>query len=100
MTHSVFFTLSYPKDSVEEKLFFEAVNTLIAIPGILNFQCVKQTSKKNDFDYGIIMEFNTQEEYDYYASHPLHSDFVQHHWIPSVEKFMELDFEKITKRNG
>ncbi len=95
MTHSVFFKLSYPKSSIEENLFFEAVNTLITIPGIVNFRCVKQTSKKNDFDYGIIMEFDTQKEYDYYATHPLHSHFVQYHWIPSVEKFMELDFETI-----
>ena len=95
MTHSVFFKLRYPKNSVEEKLFFEAVNTLIAIPGILNFQCIKQISTKNDFEYGIIMEFNTQQEYDFYASHPLHSEFVQQHWIPSVEKFMELDYETI-----
>jgi hypothetical protein len=41
------------------------------------------------------MEFDTQKEYDYYATHPLHSHFVQYHWIPSVEKFMELDFETI-----
>ncbi|PHX73664.1 MAG: stress responsive alpha-beta barrel domain-containing protein [Chitinophagaceae bacterium] len=95
MTHSVFFTLRYPNNSVEENLFFEAVNTLITIPGIVNFRCVKQTSKKNDFDYGIMMEFNTQKDYEYYASHPIHSHFVQHHWIPSVEKFMELDYEKI-----
>jgi len=95
MTHSVFFKLSYPKNSLEEKLFFEAVDTLITIPDIVNFQCVNQTSMKNDFDYGIIMEFNTQKDYEYYANHPLHSHFVQNHWIPSVEKFMELDYETI-----
>ncbi len=95
MTHSVFFKLTYNSNSIEEKLFFEAVSALMNIPGIINFQCVKQTSEKNDFDYGIIMEFNSQKEYDYYASHPIHSNFVQHHWIPSVEKFMELDYETI-----
>ena len=95
MTHSVFFKLKYDRYSIEEKLFFEAVNALINIPGILNFRCVVQTNKKNDFDYGIAMEFNTEKEYEYYANHPLHSHFVQNYWIPSVEKFMELDFETI-----
>jgi len=95
MTHSVFFKLKYDRYSIEEKLFFDAVNALITITGILNFRCVVQTSKKNDFDYGIVMEFNTKKEYEHYANHEAHSHFVQNHWIPSVEKFMELDFETI-----
>ena len=91
--HSVVFKLKYPKGSPEEKAFFEAVDKLIAIEGVENFKYFKQTSKKNTFEYGLFMDFANEELYSNYNGHPLHVDFVQNHWIPNVEGFLELDYE-------
>lgn len=39
------------------------------------------------------MEFNTEEEYVAYHSHPLHVNVVQSQWLPEVEDFLEINYE-------
>lgn len=79
--------------SVEEKLaFFDAVDKLKDIPDVKRFEVMNQISSKNKFEYGISMEFVTQEQYDTYTNHPLHVAFVQNFWIPNVEDFLEIDY--------
>jgi hypothetical protein len=38
------------------------------------------------------MEFESQEQYDFYSKHPDHQAFIQDHWIPNVEDFLEIDY--------
>jgi quinol monooxygenase YgiN len=93
--HSVFLKLKYPQNSSEEKLFLDAARALVNIPGVRNFKVLKETSPKNPFEYGLSMEFEDQQQYDAYSSHPDHQQFVSDYWIPFVEEFMEIDYEEL-----
>ena len=93
--HTVVFKLKYPKGSPEESEFFNAATKLSTISGVHNFESMRQTSKKNDFDYCFSMEFETMKVYDEYNQHPEHTKFVQTYWSKYVEKFLEIDYEPI-----
>lgn len=93
--HTVVFKLNYPKGSSEEKEFLSAAAALCSIPGVHNFESLRQTSQKNDFEYGLSMEFDSQKAYDEYTHHPDHTKFVQTYWGKYVDKFLEIDYELI-----
>lgn len=93
--HSVSFRLKHEPGSPAEEDFLRAANALAGLPMVQNFRCYKQTSSKNDFDFGLSMEFETQAEYDAYSNHPVHTDFVTNRWIPEVVDFLELDYEEL-----
>lgn len=93
--HTVVFSLKHPKGSVEEKEFMEAAKKLSSIPGVLHFECLRQTSRKNNFDYGLSMEFETFNAYEAYQKNPAHDTFVQTYWVTNVKEFLEIDYEKL-----
>ena len=93
--HTVVFRLKHPRGSTAEAAFLKAADVLNAIPGVENFEKLRQVSSKNDFDFGFSMTFKSQKEYNYYDNHPDHVNFVQNRWIPEVAKFMEIDYEKL-----
>ncbi len=93
--HTVVFKLKHPKGSAEEQDFFKALMKLAAIPGVEKFECMKQISKKNKFEFGVSMEFANQHAYDQYNTHPDHVAFVQNRWIKEVDDFLEIDFEPL-----
>lgn len=95
--HTVVFKLKHLKNSKEEADFLEAASKLSQISGVKNFECLRQISKKNDFDFGLSMEFDNQQTYDEYANHAEHVSFVQNVWLKEVENFMEIDYEGIKK---
>lgn len=90
--HTVVFRLKHPAGSPEEASFLSAARNLASIPGVENFECLRQVSSKNDFTFGLSMEFASQKEYDVYNNHPDHADFVQVRWIPEVADFLEIDY--------
>ena len=92
--HSVIFKF---KDSAEKKAFFIAANKLADIPGVQQLEVLKQTSKKNKFEYGISMLFANNELYEKYNNHPEHLKFVQEYWLKEVEDFLEIDYEQLPK---
>jgi len=94
--HSVIFKLKHAKGSAEERDFFNAAKKLGAIPGVEKFECLKQVSRENKFEFGISMEFANQQLYDQYNNHPEHTAFVQQRWMKEVVDFMEIDFEVIS----
>ncbi len=93
--HTVVFKLKPLKDSSALKYFFDAVSKLASIPGVENFECLKQTSKKNDFEFGISMEFANKQLYDEYNIHPLHVAFIREYWLKYVDRFLEIDYEQL-----
>ncbi|MCM4153996.1 Dabb family protein [Arenibacter sp. N53] len=93
--HTVALKLKYAKGSPEEKEFLSAAAKLAFIPGVQNFQSLRQISKKNDFDFGLSMEFDNMVAYEGYNTHPDHTRFVTTYWAKYVEKFLELDYESI-----
>ena len=94
--HTVVFTLKHAKGSAEEAGFLEAAKILAAIPGVKQFERLRQVSPKNDWSFGFSMEFASKTAYKGYNSHPDHVAFVRDQWLPGVSKFMEIDYEPLT----
>jgi len=86
------FKLNHPADSPIEKMFLDEARKLKSIPVVMKFEVMKQISLGNPYDFGISMEFEDQQEYDFYINHPDHIRFVQEIWIPNVAIFMEIDY--------
>lgn len=90
--HTVTFRLKHAAGSHEEADFLRAARALKSIPGVERFECLRQTSKKNPFSFGLSMEFTNEAAYAAYSDHPDHAAFVQQRWLPEVAEFLELDY--------
>lgn len=94
--HTVFFKLKHAAGSAAETQFLKLAMDLSKIPEVRDLECVRQVSKKNDFDWGLLMGFDDQAAYDRYNLHPDHVAFVAQHWVPDVQKFLEIDYEGVS----
>ena len=93
--HTVVFTLKHPQDSPEEARFLEDAMLLAAIPGVENFERLRQVSPKNHYKFGFSMEFKDQKAYGGYNDHPEHVAFVRDRWLTEVTDFLEIDYEQL-----
>ncbi len=93
--HTVIFKLKHGASSKAEQDFLKEARKLAAIPRVKNFECMRQISKKNIYDFGLSMEFSCQKDYQFYNEHPDHVRFVQTLWIPEVSDFLEIDYEPL-----
>jgi heme-degrading monooxygenase HmoA len=89
--HAVVFTLVHPEGSDAETDFLAAVGRLAQIPGVEAFELAREVSPKNDFRYGLTMEFADRAAFDAYTDHPEHAGFVDRRWDAEVADFMEID---------
>ena len=92
IVHSVFFELKHAPGSAEEAAFFARLDALASIPGVDDFERVREVSAKNDFEWGLVMRFAYRAAYAAYDAHPEHVRFVEEVWIPGVASFQEIDF--------
>jgi hypothetical protein len=90
--HTVAFTLSHTAGSPEEADFLAAAARLQSIAGVEEFEILRETSPKNDFRFGISMEFAGTAAYEAYNGHPDHVRFVQERWLTEVAAFLEIDY--------
>jgi hypothetical protein len=90
--HTVVFQLKHPRGSKAEADFLQSASQLAAISSVGKFECLRQVSTKNNFDFGLSMEFASQAGYDAYNSDPRHVHFVETRWKPEVADFMEIDY--------
>jgi hypothetical protein len=90
--HTVVFTLKHASGSQDEKNFLAAASGLARIKSVKNFECLREVSLKNEYQFGLSMEFDNQDGYDFYNQHPDHVNFVKTRWIPEVNSFMEVDY--------
>ena len=95
--HTVVFKLKHAAGSEAELDFLRSARKLATIPVVKNFECLRQVSEKNMYEFSLSMEFTSEEDYQIYNAHPDHTNFVQSRWIPEVTDFMELDFEPYTE---
>jgi hypothetical protein len=93
--HTVTFTLKHAAGSAAEKDFLDAADVLADIPGVKNFEKLRQVSRKTDFAFGFSMTFANQAAYNVYNDHPWHVAFVRDRWLPEVDRFMEIDYIKL-----
>jgi hypothetical protein len=89
--HAVVFTLTHPQDSAEEADFLDAIARLEAIPGVEAFELMREVSPKNDYRFGLTMEFVDPSAYTAYNEHPDHVAFVETRWDSEVTDFLEID---------
>jgi hypothetical protein len=90
--HTVAFTLVHPPGSSEEEAFLDAASRLVSIPGVEAFELLAEVSPKNDYRFGISMEFADKGAYERYNNHPDHVEFVQRRWVNEVSDFLEIDY--------
>lgn len=90
--HTAVFRLKHPAGSENEAAFLVEIKKLHSIPGVEKFELLRQISKKNEFHFGVSMEFADQAAYDGYNIHPGHVAFVQNFWVPQVAAFTEIDY--------
>jgi Stress responsive A/B Barrel Domain len=92
--HAVSFALAHPAGSAEEASFLAAAARLAeVIPGVEDFEVLREVSPKNTFVHGLSMEFADRAAYEAYNTHPEHVEFVQERWLAEVTDFLEIDYE-------
>ena len=90
--HTVVFDLRRASGSPEEADFLAAAEQLGAIPGVEAFEVLREVSPKNDYRFGISMEFAGEAAYAAYNAHPDHVRFVEQRWLGEVSDFLEIDY--------
>jgi hypothetical protein len=98
--HAVVFTLTHADGSAEEAGFLDAIARLEAIPGVEAFELMQEVSPKNDYRFGLTMEFADQSAYSAYNEHPDHVAFVSERWDAEVTDFLEIDTIALTAGRG
>jgi hypothetical protein len=89
--HSVVFSLTHAEGSAEEADFLDAIAGLEAIPGVEAFELMREVSPKNEYRFGVTMEFADPSAYSAYNEHPQHVAFVRDRWEREVTAFLEID---------
>jgi LAS superfamily LD-carboxypeptidase LdcB len=95
ITHTVAFRLRHARGSDHETAFLHEALALAGIPGVEDFQQMRQVGKKVAYDFGFSMRFADQSAYDAYNDHPVHVAFVRDRWAAEVADFIELDYLSI-----
>jgi stress responsive alpha/beta barrel protein len=98
--HTVVFSLIHPAGSDRESDFLEAAGRLATIPGVEAFELLAEISPKNDYRFGISMEFQDRDAYEHYNAHPDHVRFVQERWLSEVTDFLEIDYQALQRGTG
>jgi hypothetical protein len=89
--HSVVFTLNHAEGSAEEADFLDAVAGREPHPRGEGGELVRVVSPKNEYRFGLTMEFADPAAYSGYNEHPQHVDFVERRWDAEVSDFLEID---------
>jgi heme-degrading monooxygenase HmoA len=89
--HSVVFSLVHEAGSDAEADFVAAITALERIPGVEAFELMREVSPKNDYRFGLTMEFADPAAYNAYNEHPEHVAFVETRWDREVTDFLEID---------
>ena len=91
--HTVTFRLN---EGVDRAWFLETARELGALPGVQEFEVLKQVGQKSArFELALSMWFEDDAAYAAYDAHPDHVRFVQETWLPNVAEFLELDYLRI-----
>ncbi len=80
INHPVFFKLNNPEDA--SALIAQCDRELSTIPGITAYYCGRpldtgRSSVDLDFDVGLFVAFDSEDDYMNYVAHPLHRKLVE-----------------------
>lgn len=93
--HTVTFSLKHEPGSPEEQEFLNVAAALSGIPKVRDYSIRRQTSAKNRHTFGISMKFDSPADFQEYSDHPMHTTFIEDHWLTEVSDFQEADFETL-----
>lgn len=94
--HTVVFSLGHAHGSRAETDFLTAAARLAVIPGVEEFELLRETSPKNGYRFGLSMEFADAAAYAAYDAHAEHVQFVESRWLVEVVEFLEVDYAALT----
>jgi len=93
--HTVVFRLRHaPASAAEADFLRTAREQLAVIPGVERFEVLRQVGEQSAYRFSLSMEVADADAYRGYNGHASHVAFVRDRWIPEVEEFLELDFER------
>jgi hypothetical protein len=94
--HTVVFNLKHATGSLQEKAFLRDVKAAFEdIPGVENFEVLRQTHGKTDYRFALTMAFADQAAYEGFNKHPRHAKFLKDRWDREVSRFLEVDYEPL-----
>ena len=94
--HTVVFNLKHAIGSLQEKAFLrDAKAALEDIPGVENFEVLRQTNGGADYRFALTMEFADQAAHEGYNKHPRYAKFFNDRWDREVSRFLEVDYEPL-----
>lgn len=67
----------------------------LPLQACIHLNAYGKPAKKNNFDYGFSMEFDSVDAYEAYNQHPDHVAFVETFWKKDVADFLEVDYEPL-----
>lgn len=89
--HLVVFTLKNNDQNAAEDFLESSRRILAQIPGVNNFEVLRQVSLKNNYKFGFCMLFANNDFYKAYNEHPDHVAYIHNYWLKYVEDFLEID---------
>ena len=95
LIHTVFFEFKEEITPREVHSFKEESLHLADIPDVQHLRWLEETSSKNDYRYGLRMQFSDRPAYQRYLEHPTHVRFVETAWNPQVKAFIEIDYVEL-----
>ena len=89
--HTIVFTLNHEPGSEGEADFLDGIARLESIPGVEAFELMREVSPKNDYRFGLTIEFSDPAAFTAFTDHPEHAEFVRRRWDAEVAAFLEID---------
>ena len=91
------FKIKHSQGSIEQKTFLDTAIKPARIPGVPHFECLREVSPKNHYEYVLSVEFESLNTYEAYHWDPAHEAFVKTYWAGNVKDLLEIDYEAVKK---
>jgi len=93
LRHIVPVSLNYEEGDPRIQEFFDAAKKLLsAIPYVQEYHHYKQTQTETSFQYGFVLEFKSEEDFQKFFNHPNELEFTEKHWNAAVKDFLDCNF--------
>jgi len=90
--HLALINLKHEKDSPRAKEFLEAAKRdLGGVPSVREY--MQNVTPPKGWQYGLLLEFDCEEDLEAYENHPLNQKFTEEYWIPDVLDYMDINFK-------
>ena len=91
--HIVPVSLNYNEGDPRIQEFFDAAKELLSsIPCVHEYHHYKQIQADTQFQYGFVLEFKSEEDFQEFMSDPNEEEFTLKYWNMAVKGFMDCNF--------